>query len=86
MESSVERRDVSRRVNVIRPVVEHLRQNLPPTITIDGLSAALDVPTEAAQRIYNRLVSSGVIRVSQAAALPRGGSSLRPYIVRRFPA
>ena len=55
------RRDTTRRAEVVRTVLEEIVQGGAPFVTIDGLRYSLQVSPEAATRIVERLVSAGVL-------------------------
>jgi DNA-binding Lrp family transcriptional regulator len=55
------RRDTTRRAEVVRTVLEEIVHGGAPFITIAGLRDSLQVSPEAATRIVERLVSAGVL-------------------------
>ena len=55
------RRDTTRRAEVVRTVLEEIVHGGAPFVTIDGLRNSLQVSSEAASRIVERLVSAGVL-------------------------
>jgi MarR family len=55
------RRDTTRRAEVVRTVLEEIVHGGAPFVTIDGLKDSLQVSSEAASRIVERLVSAGVL-------------------------
>jgi hypothetical protein len=55
------RRDTTRRAEVVRTVLEEIVHGGAPFVTIDGLRNSLQVSPEAASRIVERLVSAGVL-------------------------
>ena len=55
------RRDTTRRAEVVRTVLEEIVHGGAPFVTIDGLKKSLQVSPEAATRIVERLVSAGVL-------------------------
>jgi hypothetical protein len=57
----VNRRDTTRRAEVVRTVLEEIVHGGSPFVTIDGLRNSLQVSPEAATRIVERLVSAGVL-------------------------
>jgi Mn-dependent DtxR family transcriptional regulator len=57
----VNRRDTTRRAEVVRTVLEEIVHGGAPFVTIDGLSDSLQVSSEAATRIVERLVSAGLL-------------------------
>ena len=54
------RRDITRRAELVRIVAEIIVRGKTPVVTVQGLSEALAVPPQAATRIIERLVSAGV--------------------------
>ena len=57
-----ERRDIQSRAAVVQRVIEGIVQNPSVTLTVSTLQQWLGVPVEAAQRILDRLASSGLVR------------------------
>ena len=55
------RRDTTRRAEVVRTVLEEIVHGGAPFVTIAGLRDSLQVSPEAATRIVERLVSAGVL-------------------------
>jgi len=55
------RRDTTRRAEVVRTVLEEIVHGGIPLVTIAGLRDSLQVSPEAATRIVERLVSAGVL-------------------------
>jgi Mn-dependent DtxR family transcriptional regulator len=55
------RRDTTRRAEVVRTVLEEIVHGGAPFVTIDGLQTSLQVSPEAATRIVQRLVSAGLL-------------------------
>jgi hypothetical protein len=68
----VERRDIAARAAVVRQVINSIVQNPSVTLSVGTLQAWLGVPMEAAQRILQRLASSGLIREVQRGVWARG--------------
>jgi DNA-binding Lrp family transcriptional regulator len=58
---SVDRRDTVRRAEVVRSVIEEIVHNGVPVLTIRDIEDALQVSSEAAGRIVERLVSAGLL-------------------------
>lgn len=56
-----ERRDMQRRSEFLRRIIDCIVQNPTEAITIDRVEELLAVPLDAAQRIVERLVASGVL-------------------------
>jgi DNA-binding Lrp family transcriptional regulator len=55
------RRDTTRRAEVVRTVLEEIVHGGAPFVTIEGIRDSLQVSPEAASRIVDRLVSAGVL-------------------------
>jgi DNA-binding Lrp family transcriptional regulator len=55
------RRDTTRRAEVVRTVLEEIVHGGAPFVTIEGIQDSLQVSPEAASRIVDRLVSAGVL-------------------------
>ena len=58
---SIDRRDTARRAEVIRSVIEEIVHNGVPVLTIRDIEDSLQVSSEAAYRIVERLVSAGLL-------------------------
>ena len=67
-----ERRNIDVRAAVVQRVVNGVVQNPSVTLTVDTLQAWLEIPTDAAQRILQRLASSGLVREVQKGVWARG--------------
>ena len=67
-----ERRNIPARAAVVQRVINGIVQNPSVTLTVDTLQAWLDVPLEAADRILQRLASSGLVREVQKGVWARG--------------
>lgn len=67
-----ERRDKTRRAEVVRAVIERVVQNPSVTLTVDTMQQWLNVPVEAAERILRRLVDSGLMREVRRGEWARG--------------
>jgi hypothetical protein len=67
-----ERRNLRARAAVVQRVIDGIVQNPSVTLTVNTLQAWLDVPVEAAQRILQRLASSGLVREVQRGVWARG--------------
>ena len=67
-----ERRNIAQRAAVVRQVINSIVQNPSVTLSVNTLQAWLGVPMEAAQRILQRLASSGLIREVQRGVWARG--------------
>jgi hypothetical protein len=68
----VERRNIAERAAVVRQVINSIVQNPSVTLSVTSLQSWLGVPMEAAQRILQRLASSGLIREVQRGVWARG--------------
>ena len=60
-----ERRNLRERGAKVQRLVQGVLQNPSVTLTLDTLCEWLSVPTEAGERILQRLISSGVVREVQ---------------------
>jgi hypothetical protein len=67
-----ERRDIGTRAAVVQRVINGVVQNPSVTLTVDTLQAWLGIPMDAAQRILQRLASSGLVREVQKGVWARG--------------
>jgi hypothetical protein len=68
----VERRNIAERAAVVRQVINSIVQNPSVTLSVATLQSWLGVPFDAAQRILDRLASSGLIREVQRGVWARG--------------
>jgi hypothetical protein len=68
----VERRNIAERAAVVRQVINSIVQNPSVTLSVTSLQSWLGVPVEAAQRILQRLASSGLIREVHRGVWARG--------------
>ena len=66
-----ERRNIPQRAAVVQRVVDGVVQNPSVTLTVSTLEAWLGVPMDAAQRILERLASSGLVREVQRGVWAR---------------
>ena len=57
----LDRRDTARRAEVVRSVIEEIVHNGMPVLTIRDIEDSLQVSSEAAARIVERLVSAGLL-------------------------
>jgi hypothetical protein len=55
------RRNTTRRAEVVRTVLEEIVHGGAPFVTVEGLCTSLHVTPEAATRIVDRLVSAGLL-------------------------
>jgi hypothetical protein len=67
-----ERRNISERAAVVRRVINGVVQNPSVTLTVETLQTWLGIPVDAAQRIMQRLASSGLVREVQKGVWARG--------------
>jgi predicted transcriptional regulator len=67
-----ERRDISARAAVVQRVINGVVQNPSVTLTVETLQKWLNIPLDAAQRILDRLASSGLVREVQKGVWARG--------------
>lgn len=67
-----ERRNLRARAAVVQRVIDDIVQNPSVTLSVNTLQTWLDVPIEAAQRILQRLASSGLVREVQRGVWARG--------------
>jgi DNA-binding IscR family transcriptional regulator len=71
----MDRRDTRRRAELVRSVVAGVVRNPYAVVTIKSLQNWLNIPRCVAERILNRLVSSGILREIRAgvwARVPQG--------------
>ena len=77
-----ERRNIKSRAAVVQRVIDGIVQNPSVTLTVNTLQTWLGVPMDAAQRILDRLASSGLVREVQKGVWARGswpGAQLEWY-------
>jgi hypothetical protein len=67
-----ERRNIKARAAVVQRVIDGVVQNPSVTLTVNTLQTWLGVPVDAAQRILDRLASSGLVREVQKGVWARG--------------
>jgi hypothetical protein len=67
-----ERRNIRARAAVVQRVIDNIVQNPSVTLSVNTLQTWLGVPVEAAQRILQRLASSGLVREVQRGVWARG--------------
>jgi hypothetical protein len=67
-----ERRNIKSRAAVVQRVIDGIVQNPSVTLTVNTLQTWLGVPMEAAERILDRLASSGLVREVQKGVWARG--------------
>jgi CRP-like cAMP-binding protein len=73
-----ERRNLSSRAAIVQRVIEGVVQNPSVTLTISTLQQWLGVPIEAAERILERLTSSGLVREVERGVWARGSLGAGP--------
>ena len=69
---SEERRNIHSRAAIVQRVIDGVVLNPSVTLTVNSLQSWLGVPLEAAQRILQRLASSGLVREVQRGVWARG--------------
>lgn len=62
MQDTMDRRDTTRRAELVRTIVSSVVRNPHAVVTLDSLQEELHVPPTVARRIVERLVSSGLVR------------------------
>jgi CRP-like cAMP-binding protein len=67
-----ERRNIRARAAIVQRVIDGIVQNPSVTLTVTTMQTWLDVPVEGAQRILQRLASSGLVREVQKGVWARG--------------
>ena len=67
-----ERRNIKSRAAVVQRVIDGIVQNPSVTLSVNTLQTWLGVPFDAAQRILDRLSSSGLVREVQKGVWARG--------------
>ena len=67
-----ERRDIKGRAAVVQRVIDGVVQNPSVTLTVSTMQEWLGVPDDAAERILDRLASSGLVREVQKGVWARG--------------
>lgn len=73
-----ERRNIKSRAAVVQRVIEGVIQNPSVTLTVNTLQQWLGVPMEAAERILERLASSGLVSEVQRGVWARGSLGAGP--------
>lgn len=69
----VNRRDTTRRAQIVRTVLDEIVHGASPVITIESLRSALGISPETAERIVDRLVSAGVLAKARTGVWVRIG-------------
>ena len=67
-----ERRNLTLRAAVVQRIINGVVQNPSVTLTVDTMQKWLDIPMDAAERIIDRLASSGLVREVQKGVWARG--------------
>jgi predicted transcriptional regulator len=67
-----ERRNIRSRAAIVQRIIEGIVQNPSVTLTISTLQQWLGVPMDAAERILDRLASSGLVKEVQRGVWARG--------------
>ena len=67
-----ERRNISARAAVVQRVINGVVQNPSVTLTAETLRRWLNIPSDAAERILERLASSGLVREVEKGVWARG--------------
>ena len=67
-----ERRNINSRAALVQRVINGVVLNPSVTLTVNSLQSWLGVPLDAAQRILQRLASSGIVREVQRGVWARG--------------
>ena len=67
-----ERRNITIRSALVQRVIDGVIQNPSVTLTVKTLETWLNVPIDAAQRILQRLASSGLVQEVQRGVWARG--------------
>ena len=73
-----DRRNNARRAEVVRNVLDGIVRSPSVTLTADMLQEWLHVPLDAAERILQRLVDSGLVREVRRGVWARAEVSRRP--------
>ena len=66
------RRDIKGRAAVVQRVIDGVVQNPSVTLTVNTMQQWLGVPGDAAERILDRLASSGLVHEVQKGVWARG--------------
>ena len=73
-----ERRNIRHRAAIVQRVIDGIVQNPSVTLTVKTMQQWLDVPMEAAERILDRLASSGLVKEVQKGTWVRGSLAAGP--------
>ena len=73
-----ERRNIRSRAAIVQRVITDVVRNPSVTLSVSTLQQWLGVPREAAERILDRLASSGLVREVQRGVWARGSLGAGP--------
>jgi hypothetical protein len=73
-----ERRNIRGRAAIVQRVIDGVVQNPSVTLTVGTLQQWLGVPMDAAERILDRLASSGLVMEIQRGVWARGALAAAP--------
>ena len=73
-----ERRNIRQRAAIVQRVIDGIVQNPSVTLTVNTMQQWLGIPMEAAERILNRLASSGLVKEVQTGTWVRGSLASGP--------
>ena len=74
----MERRDITRRAELVRWIVSEIVQSPGIQVTTSTLEQWLHISADAAKRILDRLVEAGLLRESRSGVWTRTGDSDAP--------
>ena len=74
----MERRNTTRRAELVRSIVAGVVRNPYAVVTRDSLQSWLHISGTVAQRLLDRLVSAGLVREVNAGVWARSPEGLRP--------
>ena len=74
-----ERRDIRSRAAIVQRVIDGIVQNPSVTLTVNTLQEWLGVPYDAAQRILQRLIASGLVREVEKGVWARASLGARSW-------
>ena len=73
-----ERRNIKYRAMIVQRVIDGIVQNPSVTLTVKTMQQWLGVPMDAAERILDRLASSGLVKEVQTGTWVRGSLASGP--------
>ena len=73
-----ERRNIRHRAMIVQRVIDGIVQNPSVTLTVQTMQQWLGVPMDAAERILDRLASSGLVKEVQKGTWARGSLAVGP--------